>query len=67
MPAFIELSSGTQLLVAEDAEAVAQELDRENNAFVRLTRKSRYDEPSTLDGKPVYLRTAHVAAVSPAD
>jgi hypothetical protein len=63
---YIELTSGNTILVEEDAHAVVQTLDREQNVFVKLTRKSKYDEPGTLDGQPVFIRTAQVASVTPA-
>jgi hypothetical protein len=63
---YIELTSGQNLLVEEAADDVVQTLDRESNAFVKFTRKSKYDEPSTLDGQPVFVRTQHVVSVSPA-
>lgn len=66
MPSYIELNSGTSLLVEENAEDIVQALDRESNAFVKFTRKSKYDEPGTLDGQPVYVRMAQVTSVAPA-
>lgn len=61
----IELTSGNTLLVEEAPEHVVQTLDREQNVFVKFTRKSKYEEPATLDGQAVFVRTAQVASVAP--
>ncbi len=65
VPSVIQLVGGSSIMVGEDAEAVVQWLDRETAVFVRLTRMSMHDEPDTLDGQPVYIRTVQVASVSP--
>jgi hypothetical protein len=64
--ALITFSGGSDVLVAEEAEDVVQQLDRESSVFVRLTRKSGRDESATFDGRPVYVRTAQVACVTSA-
>lgn len=65
VPSIIQLVGGSSIMVEEDVEAVVQWLDKETAVFVRLTRMSMHDEPATLDGQPVYIRTAQVASVSP--
>ncbi len=65
MPSLIQLVGGSSLMVEEEAEAVVQWLDKETAVFVRLTRMAMHDEPATLDGQAVYIRTAQVASVSP--
>ena len=64
MPTTIELTSGNTILVEEKAEDVVQTLDREQNVFVKLTRKAKYGE-AVADGDPVFIRTAAVASVTP--
>lgn len=66
MAALITFSGGSDVLVAEEAEHVVQQLDRESSVFVRLTRKSLPDESAGFDGRPVFVRTAQVACVTSA-
>ncbi len=63
--AIIQLVGGSSIMVEEDAEAVVHWLDKETAVFVRLTRIAMHDEPATLDGQAVYIRTAQVASISP--
>ena len=66
MPSYVELASGNIILVEEEAADVVQTLDREQNVFVKLTRKAKYGE-AVKDGASVFIRTAQVASVAPAE
>ncbi|HLM09045.1 MAG TPA: hypothetical protein VK307_05010 [Thermoleophilaceae bacterium] len=65
MPAKIDLTGGASLLVQEEPEAVAAAFAAAEG-LVQLTRKEGYSDPGGIEGQPVYVNPAQVAAVTPA-